>query len=86
MHRSWSQKAMLNIVKLKKLHTDLIKRIEEQKKWIIEIKLYEVDEKIYLQMNNMQTKKKSKKLMNKNIESFMIKRNIKKLSYELDLS
>ncbi len=77
---------MLNIVKLKKLHTDLIKRIEEQKKWIIEIKLYEVDEKIYLQMNNMQTKKKSKKLMNKNIESFMIKRNIKKLSYELDLS
>jgi len=24
--------------------------------------------------------------MNKNIESFMIKRNIKKLSYELDLS
>ncbi len=86
MHRSWSQKAMLNIVKLKKLHTDLIKRIEEQKKWIIEIKSYEVDEKIYLQMNNMQTKKKSKKLMNKSIESFMIKRNIKKLSYELDLS
>jgi len=37
-------------------------------------------------MNNMQMKKKSKKLMNKNIESFMIKRNIKKLSYELDLS
>jgi len=37
-------------------------------------------------MNNMQMKKKSKKLMNKNIESFMIKRNIKKLSYELNLS
>ncbi len=31
-------------------------------------------------------KKKSKKLMNKNIELFMIKRNIKKLSYKLDLS
>jgi len=30
-------------------------------------------------------KQKSKKLINKNIESFMIKRNIKKLSYELDL-
>jgi len=37
-------------------------------------------------MNNIQMKKKSKKLMNKSIESFMIKRNIKKLSYELDLS
>ena len=31
-------------------------------------------------------KKKSKKLINKNIESFMIKKNIKELSYELDLS
>jgi len=73
-------------VKLKKLHTDLIKRIEEQKRWTIEIKLYEIDERVYLWMNNMQMKKKSKKLMNKNIESFMIKRNIKKLSYELNLS
>ncbi len=77
---------MLNIMKLKKLYTDLMKRIEGQKKWITEIKLYEIDEKVYLWMNNMQMKKKSKKLMNKNIESFMIKRNIKKLSYELDLS
>jgi len=39
---------MLNIVKLKKLYTDLTKRIEEQKKQIIEIKLYEIDEKVYL--------------------------------------
>ncbi len=31
-------------------------------------------------------KKKSKKLMNKSVESFIIKRNIKKLSYELNLS
>ena len=30
-------------------------------------------------------KKKSKKLINKNIESFMIKQNIKKLSYKLNL-
>jgi len=36
-------------------------------------------------MNNIQTKKKSKKLMNKSIKSFMIKRNIKKLSYKLNL-
>jgi len=32
MYRSQSQKVMLNIVKLKKLHTDFMKRIEEQKK------------------------------------------------------
>ncbi len=44
---------MLNIVKLKKLYTDLMKRIEEQKRWITEIKLYEIDERIYLWMNNI---------------------------------
>ncbi len=48
MHESQSQKVMLNIVKLKKLHTDLIKRIEEQKEQTIEIKSYEIDERIYL--------------------------------------
>jgi len=32
MHKSQSQKVMLNIVELKKLHTDLIKRIEGQKR------------------------------------------------------
>jgi len=31
-------------------------------------------------------KKKSKKLINKSIESFMIKKNIKELSYKLNLS
>jgi len=81
-----SQKAILNIAEFKKLHTDLTKRIEGQKRQTIEIKSYEVDERIYLQTDNMQTKKKGKKLMNKSIESFMIKKNIKKLSYELDLS
>ncbi len=44
---------MLNIVELKKLYTDFIKRIEEQKKQITEIKSYKIDEKIYLWMNNM---------------------------------
>ncbi len=86
VHESQSQKAILNIAEFKKLHTDLIKRIEGQKRQTIEIKSYEVDERIYLQTDNMQTKKKSKKLMNKSIESFMIKKNIKKLSYKLDLS
>jgi len=36
-------------------------------------------------MNNIQTKMKSKKLNNKSIKLFMIVRNIKKISYELDL-
>jgi len=39
---------MLNIVELKKLYTDLIKRIEGQKKQTTEIKSYEIDEKVYL--------------------------------------
>jgi len=39
---------MLNIVKLKKLYIDLIKRIEEQKRQTIEAKSFEIDEKIYL--------------------------------------
>jgi len=36
-------------------------------------------------MNNIQTKTKSKKLSNKSIESFKIVKDIKKLSYKLDL-
>jgi len=44
---------MLNIAELKKLHTDLTKRIEEQKRQTTEIKSFEIDEKVYLQMNNM---------------------------------
>jgi len=39
---------MLNIVKLKKLYTDLTKRIEEQKRQTIKIKSYKIDERIYL--------------------------------------
>jgi len=45
----------------------------------------QIEKKIYFQTNNIQTKTKSKKLSNKSIESFMIIKNIKKLSYELDL-
>ncbi len=53
MHKSWSQKAILNIVKLKELYTDFMKRIKEQKRQIIEIKLFKIDEKVYLWINNM---------------------------------
>jgi len=44
---------MLNIAELKKLHTDLMKRIKGQKEQTIEIKSFEIDEKIYLQINNI---------------------------------
>jgi len=84
-HGSRSQKAMLDIAELKKLHTDLMKRIEGQKGRTTEVKPFEVGERVYLRTDNIRTKKKSKKLMNKSIGPFMIKRNIKGLSYELDL-
>ena len=42
--------------------------------------------KMYLQINNIKTKQKSKKLNHKSIESFMILKNIKNLSYKLNLS
>ena len=62
-----------------------MKRLEEQKKKDTEFKSFWVEERVYLWTDNIQTKMKSKKLENKSIESFKIVRNIKKLSYELDL-
>ena len=47
---------------------------------------YRIGEKIYLQTDNIKIKWASKKLDHWSIELFMIKRNIKNLSYELDLS
>ena len=47
---------------------------------------YRVGEKIYLWTDNIKIKRVSKKLDHQSIEPFMIKRNIKDLSYELDLS
>ncbi len=44
-----------------------------------------VEERVYLRTNNIHVKQRSKKLNNKSIEPFKIKRNIKRLSYELDL-
>ena len=84
-HGSRSQRAILDIAELKKLHADLTKRIEGQKGRTTEVKPFEIGERVYLRTDNMRTKKKSKELMNKSIGPFMIKRNIKELSYELDL-
>ena len=47
---------------------------------------YKIGEKIYLWTDNIKIKWASKKLNHQSIEPFMIKRNIKNLSYELDLS
>jgi len=67
------------------LHKDLTNRIQQQLRQTTEIKPFKVEERVYLRTNNIHVKQRSKKLNNKSIESFEIKRNIKELSYELDL-
>ncbi len=84
-HKSQSQKAILNIAEIKKLHKDLTNRIQQQTEQTTEIKPFVVEERVYLRMNNIHVKQRSKKLNNKSIEPFKIKRNIKRISYELDL-
>jgi len=44
-----------------------------------------IEERVYLRTNNIHVKQRSKKLNNKSIEPFKVKRNIKRLSYKLDL-
>ncbi len=44
-----------------------------------------IEERVYLRTDNIHVKQKSKKLNNKSIKPFKIKRNIKGLSYKLDL-
>jgi len=84
-HKSQSQKAILNITEIKKLHRDLADRIQQQTEWMTEVKPFEVEKRVYLRTNNICVKQRSKKLNNKSIELFKVKRNIKGLSYELDL-
>jgi hypothetical protein len=60
-------------------------RIQQQTEQTTEVKPFEVEERVYLRMNNIHVKQRSKKLNNKSIKLFKIKRNIKELSYELDL-
>jgi len=60
-------------------------RIQQQLRQITEIKPFVVEERVYLRTNNIHVKQRSKKLNNKSIKLFKIKRNIKKISYELDL-
>jgi len=76
---------ILDIAEIKKLHRDLMNRIQQQSRQTTEIKPFVVEERVYLRTNNIHVKQRSKKLNNKSIKLFEIKRNIKGLSYELDL-
>jgi len=60
-------------------------RIQQQSRQTTEIKPFEVEERVYLRTDNIHVKQRSKKLNNKSIKPFEIKRNIKELSYKLDL-
>ncbi len=60
-------------------------RIQQQTEQTTEIKPFVIEERVYLRTNNIHIKQRSKKLNNKSIKPFKIKRNIKELSYELDL-
>jgi len=75
----------LNIAEIKKLHRDLTNRIQQQSEQTTEIKSFMVEERVYLRTDNIYVKQRSKKLNNKSIKPFEIKRNIKGLSYKLDL-
>jgi len=67
------------------LHKNLTNRIQQQSEQTIKVKPFKIEERVYLRTDNIHVKQRSKKLNNKSIESFEIKRNIKELSYELDL-
>ena len=81
-----SQQARIDISELKKLHQDLVQMLQTQSGRITTVISYKIDERVYLWTDNIKIKWVSKKLDHQSIGPFMIKRNIKDLSYELDLS
>ena len=81
-----SQQTRIDISELKKLHQDLVQMLQAQSERITMVTPYRVGERVYLWTDNIQIKWASKKLDHQSIEPFIIKRNIKDLSYELDLS
>ena len=81
-----SQQAKIDVSELKKLHQDLVQMLQAQPGRIMMATPYRIGEKVYLQTDNIKIKWASKKLNHQSIEPFMIKRNIKDLSYKLDLS
>ncbi len=85
-HGSKSQKVILDIADMRKLHANLTTKIQQQTGQETDAEPFKVGEKVYLRTDNIQAKGKSKKLMNKSIEPFRVVWNIKGLSYELSLS
>jgi len=59
-HKSQSQKVILNIAEIKKLHKDLTNRIQQQKKQMTEVKPFMIEEKVYLRTDNICIKWRSK--------------------------
>jgi len=47
---------MLNIAEIKKLHKDLMNRIQQQTEQTTEIKPFEIEERVYLRTNNIHVK------------------------------
>jgi hypothetical protein len=60
-----------------KVAQDLMNRIQQQTEQTTEVKPFVVEERVYLRTNNIHVKQRSKKLNNKSIKPFKIKRNIK---------
>ena len=85
-HGSKNQKVILDIADMRKLHANLMIKIQQQTEQKTDAEPFKVKEKVYLRTDNIWVKDKSKKLMNKSIELFKVVWNIKKLSYELSLS
>ena len=81
-----SQQARIDISELKKLHQDLVQMLQAQSGRTTMVISYKIGERVYLWTDNIKIKWVSKKLNHQSIGPFMIKRNIKNLSYELDLS
>jgi hypothetical protein len=62
-----------------------MRRLKNRQKEKQKVKSFQIEEEVYFWMNNIYMKKQSKKLNNKSIESFRIVKDIKEISYELDL-
>jgi len=55
-HGSQSQKTILDITEIKKLHKDLTNRIQQQLRQTTEVKPFVVEERVYLRTNNIHVK------------------------------
>ena len=71
-HGSKSQKVILDIADMRKLHANLTTKIQQQTGQETDAEPFKVGEKVYLRTDNIQAKGKSKKLMNKSIEPFRV--------------